>query len=346
VARVQIKYLNHLNATEPYLICPPPVVNNNKYLEAASPNKGRVTIACKQEVYVFMNTSRQPTFYDWLALGIVRIAKLRRTQLVSSDDTDYTKFYDDFFVAKDEELSFNDPRMARRRKTILDCIRKRMPAGGSLLDAGCGLGEVLADIPEEYSVFGFDFAESNVEFTRRRLAGRAEVNQGSIYDIPFPNNSMDAVLCLEVLEHIEDDARAVREIARVLKPGGHLIVAVPYTYYWQSYLQLMGHFRHYTRETLAALLRENGLSPVEILPNFPRWHQSYTRHYVILRAQILTFGKLFGGGSVFSFRWPWQNERAIKRLEQRMQLAQDADATLEYDALVTSTFQVARKPLS
>ena len=58
---------------------------------------------------------------------------------------------------------------------------------------------------------------------------------------------MDVALCLEVLEHIEDDQRAVREIHRVLRPDGLLIAAVPYTYYWPQYLKLLGHFRHYTR---------------------------------------------------------------------------------------------------
>ncbi|MGE3107262.1 MAG: methyltransferase domain-containing protein [Phycisphaerales bacterium] len=289
---------------------------------------------------------RRPTLYDWIALGILKVAKARRTRLESTNPDDYDKFYEEFFAKKDQELSFNDPRMARRRKTILECLNRRLPPGASILDAGCGLGEVLADIPDQYKLFGFDFAKSNVEFTKRRLGDRADVKQGSIYEIPFPDNSMDAVLCLEVLEHIEDDARGVRDIARVLRPGGVLIVAVPYTFYWPSYLKLMGHFRHYTRQSLAAMLRENGLDPVEVLPNFPRWHQSYTRHYVKLRALVLTVGKLFGGGSMFAFRWPWHKERAIDRLETRMQSAQDRDAALDYTTLDTSTFQVAQKPLA
>jgi SAM-dependent methyltransferase len=290
------------------------------------------------------STTRRPTLYDWLALGILKVAKMRRTRLESTDPDNYDKFYEDFFAKKDEELSFNDPRMARRRKTILECLQRRVPPGGSILDAGCGLGEVLDDIPDGYKLFGFDYARSNVEFSRRRLGDKAKLEQGSIYEIPFPDSSMDAVLCLEVLEHIEDDARGVRDIARVLKPGGVLIMAVPYTYYWPAYKNLMGHFRHYTRDSVAALLRENGLTPVEVLPNFPTWHQSYTRHYVKLRAQVLTVGRLFGGGSVFSFKWPWRTQRAIERLEEKLRPLQESDARLPYATLGTSTFQVAQRP--
>lgn len=289
--------------------------------------------------------SAKPAFNDYLSLGILKVAKMRRTRLESTDPENYDKFYEDFFVKKDEELSFNDPRMARRRKTILECLQRRLKPGASILDAGCGLGEVLADIPEGYNLFGFDYAKANVEFTRRRLGGRAKVEQGSIYEIPFPSESMDAVLCLEVLEHIEDDARGVRDIARVLKPGGILIMAVPYTYYWPAYKELMGHFRHYTRESVADLLKNNGLTPVEVLPNFPNWHQTYTRKYAKLRAQILTAGKLFGGGSVFSFKWPWRKQKALDRLEEKLRPLQERDAKLNYGELRTSTFQVAQKPM-
>jgi SAM-dependent methyltransferase len=291
-------------------------------------------------------TRRRPAFRDYLALGILRVAKMRRTQLESTNADDYDKFYEEFFAKKDEELTFHDPRMARRRKTILECMARRVPPGSAVLDAGCGLGEVLADMPDGYNLFGFDFASSNVEFTKRRLGARADVKQGSIYEIPFPDASMDAVLCLEVLEHIEDDARGVRDIARVLKPGGVLIVGVPYTYYWPSYQKLMGHFRHYTRDSLSALLRQNGLEPVEVLPNFPNWHPTFTFHYCKLRAQILTVGRLFGGGSVFSFKWPWRQDRAIERLERKLQPLHDRDARLDYTKLDTSTFFVAQRPVT
>lgn len=288
--------------------------------------------------------AKSPRITDYLALWIVKAAKMRRVRL-ESKDADYDNFYEDFFVKKDQELSFHDPRMARRRQTILECLKRRLQPGSKILDAGCGLGEVLADMPDGYTLSGFEYAKSNVEFCKKRLGNKAEIRHGSIYEIPFENNSMDAVLCLEVLEHIEDDARGVRDIARVLRPGGIFIVAVPYTFYWPDYQQLMGHFRHYTRQSLMTMLKDNGLDTIEVLPNFPNWHQTYTRKYVSLRARVLTLGKLAGGGSLFSFKWPWQKERAIDRLEASLKPLQERDAKLNYAELDTSTFLVVQKPL-
>ena len=59
------------------------------------------------------------------------------------------------------------------------------------------------------------------------MAGRATIKQGSLYDIPFDTASMDVALCTEVLEHVPDPQQALMEIARVLRPGGHLLGSVP-----------------------------------------------------------------------------------------------------------------------
>src|SRR5438128_3759036 len=123
---------------------------------------------------------------------------------------------------------------------------------------------------------------------------------------------MDVALCLEVLEHIEDDERGVREINLVLKPGGLLIAAVPYTYYWPQYLKLLGHFRHYTRESFSDLLSQHGLEPISYLPNYPNWHQAYTRRYAVIRAQAMTVGRLFRSPGLYTFRWPWRSVPALK----------------------------------
>jgi SAM-dependent methyltransferase len=185
-----------------------------------------------------------------------------------------------------------------------------------------------------------------VRAASRRLAGRAAICRGSIYEMPYASGSVDAGLCLEVLEHIEDDERAVREIARVLKPGAVLIAAVPYTYYWPQYLGLMGHFRHYTRESFSALMDANGLRTEAYLPNYPNFHQSYTRRYAMIRAQAMTVGRLLGRRTLYTFKWPWHRRVALDRLAERMEPVRQRDARLDYANQPTSTFVVARKPLA
>jgi ubiquinone/menaquinone biosynthesis C-methylase UbiE len=279
---------------------------------------------------------------DRVALWLLKLAKLRRVQLQDVSG-DYDEFYEKFFEEKDEELSDVDPRMAHRRDTILRTLKEHVPPGANLLDVGCGIGDALLTIPPGYQLHAIDYAHSNVRIASRRLAGRADVRQASIYEMPFPDASMDVALCLEVLEHIEDDRRAVREIHRVLKPGGMLIAAVPYTYYWPQYLKLLGHFRHYTRETFSELLSSNGLTPVAYLPNYPNWHQRYTRRYAMIRAQAMTFGRLMGRKTLYTFRWPWRKEPALRRMERKLEPLRQRDAAMDYSKLPTSTFILARK---
>jgi SAM-dependent methyltransferase len=96
---------------------------------------------------------------------------------------------------------------------------------GDVLDAGGGDGataQLLA--PRARSITTIDVSETLTEAARRRLAGfpnaRAEV--ADLYDLRFGDGAFDDVLLLNVLTHLKEPARALREIARVLRPGGHL----------------------------------------------------------------------------------------------------------------------------
>ncbi|MGB7157533.1 MAG: class I SAM-dependent methyltransferase [Tepidisphaeraceae bacterium] len=286
---------------------------------------------------------RRAAFNDHVALWLLKLAKLRRRNLTVPAGDDYDKFYEQFFDDKDIEAYDRDRRMVVRRETINRFLAEHAPPPRRVLDVGCGLGDVLAEMPGGYDLIGMDYAAFNVKVASRRLRGKAAIAQGSIYEMPYETASMDVCLCLEVLEHIEEDARAVREIARVLKPGGMLLAAVPYTYYWPEYLQLMGHFRHYTRETFSRLMDENGLQTERYLPNYPNWHQTYTRRYAMTRAQAMTFGRLLGRSTLYTFRWPWRKESALNGLAASLEPLRDRDGGLDYAQLPTSTFLVARK---
>jgi len=198
-------------------------------------------------------------------------------------------------------------------------------------------------LPPGYQLFGTDYANFNVRVASRRLRGKAEITRASIYELPYADCSFDVGICLEVIEHIEHDEPAAREIARVLKPGGILIASVPYTYYWPQYLKLMGHFRHYTRQSFANLLGNCGLSVVDYLPNYPIWHQAYTRRYAMVRAEVETIGRLTGQRDLYSFKWPWSREPSLTRLAHRLEPLRLRDASLDYATRPTSTFLVVRK---
>ena len=277
-----------------------------------------------------------------MALFTVKAAKLGRKRLKSTDKADYDAFYESFFVGKDQELTYRDLRMEVRRQVINKYMTENVPAGSSVLDAGCGLGEVLDGLPGCYTLHGLDYGAPNVEFTQRRLKDRAQVVQGSICDMPFPDHSMDACISLEVLEHVPDDRQGLKELHRVLKPGGLLMMSVPYAYYWPAYKELMGHLRHYTRAVVEEMLGDAGFEVVEHLPNHPNWHQSFTRHYAFIRGEALTAGRLLGCRSVFEFKWPWQSEPALALATKRLEPLLEKDRKLPYAALDTSTFVLAR----
>ncbi|MFI5279930.1 MAG: class I SAM-dependent methyltransferase [Gemmatimonadales bacterium] len=115
---------------------------------------------------------------------------------------------------------------------MLDAL---IPAGAkSVLDVGCNVGDSLRWAHSRgLSVLrGVDINAAAVAVARERLAplGDVEIAHGSADALPFPDASVDVVLCLEVLEHVPAELRAaaVREMRRVLRPGGCLILTTPH----------------------------------------------------------------------------------------------------------------------
>jgi len=74
--------------------------------------------------------------------------------------------------------------------------------------------------------------------------------------LPFANETADTILALDLLEHIKDDAGAIAEFHRVLRPGGSLVAIVPaHKWLWGLHDELLGHYRRYTRKEVAKLLK-------------------------------------------------------------------------------------------
>ncbi len=160
----------------------------------------------------------------------------------------------------------------------MDFQRFRITHGDRVLDMGCGAGRHAFELYRRgANVVAFDMDAEELKgvdtmFGAMRLEGEvpedttAETVQGDALDMPFPDDHFDSIIASEVLEHIPDDMRAMRELLRVLKPGGRLAVTVPswlpericWALSEDYHTAPGGHVRIYTRAELEAKLKSTG----------------------------------------------------------------------------------------
>jgi SAM-dependent methyltransferase len=127
------------------------------------------------------------------------------------------------------------------------------------LDAGCGTGGNLQYLARRGRAVGVDLSEQALRLSRQR---GSKVARASVAALPFADGVFDGVTSFDVLYHrwVSDDAAAVRELARVLKPGGLLLVRVPaLKMLWGAHDEAVYSRHRYTRRELIALLRAAGL---------------------------------------------------------------------------------------
>ena len=131
------------------------------------------------------------------------------------------------------------------------------------LDVGCGTGAVLRELSKRGEAVGLDVSPLALAYARTR--GIPSLVLGDATALPFGDREFDAVVGLDIFEHIEDHERAYQEAARVLRPGGVLVLSVPaFRSLWSPHDVALHHFRWYRRAEIAACLRQAGLEPVRV----------------------------------------------------------------------------------
>ncbi|MBN2126725.1 MAG: class I SAM-dependent methyltransferase [Deltaproteobacteria bacterium] len=145
-------------------------------------------------------------------------------------------------------------------------IRRFYPRGEGLriLDAGCGTGAFVSRLSEHGRVTGFDMSPHAIHFCR--LRNHRRILRASVMEIPFADASFDLVTCLDVLyfRHIRDED-TLREIFRVLVPGGRAIVRVPaYDRLRGVHDEKVSTAHRYGRRELAEKMSRSGLPPTFI----------------------------------------------------------------------------------
>lgn len=144
-----------------------------------------------------------------------------------------------------------------RRRLAQRLLRASVPTGSVVLDLGCGTGAMLAEVRNEFKSLGMDCSHLALECCHNRGLDNVLLAEGT--HIPVLDAAIDGVVSLDVLEHIDRVDAAIRECARILKPGGVLVVSVPaFRWLWGPHDVALMHFRRYTRRELKSALTSAG----------------------------------------------------------------------------------------
>src|SRR2546430_2274831 len=125
---------------------------------------------------------------------------------------------------------------AGRRRVLHQVMRGiALPAGATILDAGCGSGRNLVEFARYGEITGLEPAPESLAIARGRGVGT--VVEGTLDEpLPFADDTFTMATTLDVIEHLDDDVYALRELRRVVIPGGWLLVTVPsYPWLWSSH---------------------------------------------------------------------------------------------------------------
>lgn len=134
-----------------------------------------------------------------------------------------------------------------KRQLVTRLLRKHCPPPGRLVEGGIGSGRNLVEFSQMgYDVTGFDLMPESVQHVKNR--GIEDVR---VHDLgeswPVDQESLTAVVLLDVLEHVPDPVQVLTHVHKALKPGGAVIVTVPaHPWLYSRWDEQLGHFRRYT----------------------------------------------------------------------------------------------------
>ena len=162
--------------------------------------------------------------------------------------------------------------VGRRRLFARELARAGIAPRSRVLDIGTSTGTNLRMLRELgfESVMGLDPSAEAIRYVEAK--GFGPVKQGDVRAMPFADESFDLVLATDIIEHVEDDRLALREIARVLAPNGKALITVPaFRSLWGLQDDVSHHKRRYRRRELLRVIQAADLHP----------SQSYYFNYIL-----------------------------------------------------------------
>ncbi|WP_336213011.1 class I SAM-dependent methyltransferase [Nonomuraea sp. LPB2021202275-12-8] len=145
----------------------------------------------------------------------------------------------------------------RERRAILRGELRTLRPGRALDVGAAGGGNTMVLVEEGWDATATDYSEVAVEVARERGLRALLADARSL---PVESASVDLVTAFDVLEHVKEDYLVTEEIARVLRPGGHALIAVPCDMtLWSSHDDAVGHVRRYCHDSLIGVVEKAGL---------------------------------------------------------------------------------------
>jgi len=196
-----------------------------------------------------------------------------------------------------------------------------IPGVSKLLDAGCGTGELSENLFNR----GFDVIALDLGFEsiKRASSRHREENinfpfvQGDLYRLPYEDRSFDAVVTSEIMEHLERPLEALKEAARIVRPGGYIIVSTPcreilrftLCIHCNKKTPINAHLHSFDEKTMETMLKEAGFS-VETVKKYSSKYMEYLGlpglscflPYGVWRFIDAVFCRLFGRQSFMVIR--------------------------------------------
>lgn len=184
---------------------------------------------------------------------------------------DLHKYYPDVYYPREPAIDIAYDGPLRRNQLDKLKIIQRHRQSGRLLDVGCGIGAFMREAARSgFNVEGVEFSDLAASIGRNHWG--LNIVTGDILSEDYANDSFDVVTCWQVLEHVCRPHDVIAKIARVLKPGGQLVIAVPNMSSFQAkifrarwyHLEIPRHLFHFTPRTLSNIVEDHGFKVMKI----------------------------------------------------------------------------------
>ena len=226
-----------------------------------------------------------------------------------------TKFIYDNYWHERIKASKNVDNNNKSPNEIFEAASWTFKGGVRILDLGCGEGGFSLYIKKFKKIFGAEIALEVAQIARQKSMILSLMDINGL--LPYRDNIFDAISCLEVVEHLFDPVCVLKEIYRILKPNGQLVLTTPNIRYFRNLYRLIikgefphtstetfawdgGHLHYFTRKDLYNLLREAGFEKIDFHIYQDQFRRSKKRKLIRFLIGEKTFGEWFCGSITVS----------------------------------------------